>query len=172
MDKAMLKQFLTAGFVYNRHLNPTKAGTPQGGIISPILANMALDGLEMAIASRWHVTKRGISDKRRCNPHKVNFVRYADDVIVTAASEETAKEIAELINGFLKERGLDLSAGRIIIDQSYLRRYSAIWTTGCGICSGDGPRGGIRTSPEPGLPERTGIAKALGTGCSPWKGTG
>ena len=109
MDKAILKQFLTAGFVYNRHLNPTKAGTPQGGIISPLLANMTLDGLEMAIASRWHVTKRGIIDKRRCNPHKVNFVRYADDFIVTAASEETAKEIAELINGFLKERGLELS---------------------------------------------------------------
>jgi len=47
MDKAILKQFLKAGFVYNHHLNPTKAGTPQGGIISPLLANMALDGLEM-----------------------------------------------------------------------------------------------------------------------------
>jgi RNA-directed DNA polymerase len=70
---------------------------------------MTLDGLEMAIASKWHVTKRGIIDKRRCNPHKVNFVRYADDFIVTAASEETAKEIAELIKGFLKERGLELS---------------------------------------------------------------
>ena len=109
MDKAILKQFLKAGFVYNRHLNPTKAGTPQGGIISPILANMTLDGLEMAIASRFHVTKRGIIDKGRCNPHKVNFVRYADDFIVTAASEEIAKEIAVLVKGFLKERGLELS---------------------------------------------------------------
>jgi RNA-directed DNA polymerase len=109
MDKAILKQFLKAGFVYNRHLNPTKAGTPQGGIISPLLANMTLDGLEKAIASRWHVTKRGVIDKGRCNPHKVNFVRYADDFIVTAESEETAKEIAVEIKGFLKERGLELS---------------------------------------------------------------
>jgi RNA-directed DNA polymerase len=46
MDKSILTQFLKAGFVYNRHLNPTKAGTPQGGIISPILANMTLDGVE------------------------------------------------------------------------------------------------------------------------------
>ena len=46
MDKSILKQFLKAGFVYNRHLNPTKAGTPQGGIISPILANMTLDGIK------------------------------------------------------------------------------------------------------------------------------
>jgi RNA-directed DNA polymerase len=43
MDKSILTQFLKAGFVYKRHLNPTIAGTPQGGIISPILANMALD---------------------------------------------------------------------------------------------------------------------------------
>jgi len=109
MDKAILKQFLKPGFVYKRHLNPTKAGTPQGGIISPILANMALDGLERAIASRLHVTIRGIIDKGRCNPHKVNFVRYADDFIVTAASEEIANEIAVLVKGFLKDQGLELS---------------------------------------------------------------
>ncbi|KAF5433071.1 RNA-directed DNA polymerase [Candidatus Methanophagaceae archaeon] len=109
MDKAILKQFLKAGFVYKRHLNPTKAGTPQGGIISPILANMTLDGLEVAIASRYYVTKRGIIDKGRCNPHKVNFVRYADDFIVTAASEEIADELAVLVKSFLKERGLELS---------------------------------------------------------------
>ena len=109
MDKAILKQFLKAGFVYKRHLNPTKTGTPHGSIISPILANMALDGLEMTIASRCHATKSGIIDKGRCNLHKVNFVRYADDFIVTAASEEIANELAVLVKGFLKERGLELS---------------------------------------------------------------
>jgi RNA-directed DNA polymerase len=91
MDKSTLKQFLKAGFAYNRHLNPTTAGTPQGGIISPILANMTLDRLEEAIASVYHVGKNGVIDKTRYNPHKSNFVRYADDFIVTANSEETAK---------------------------------------------------------------------------------
>ena len=109
MDKSILTQFLKAGFVYNRHLNPTKAGTPQGGIISPILANMTLDGMEKAIASKYHVGKNGEIDKRQYNPHKVNFVRYADDFIVTADSEETAEGIAEVVKEFLAERGLELS---------------------------------------------------------------
>jgi len=109
MDKSTLKQFLKAGFVYNRHLNPITAGTPQGGIISPILANMTLDGMEKSISSVYHVGKNGKIDKSRYNPDKVNFVRYADDFIVTANSEEIAMELAELIKEFLKERGLELS---------------------------------------------------------------
>ena len=95
--------------MYNRHLNPTKAGTPQGGIISPILANMTLDGMEQAIASRYHVGKNGVIDKTRFNPEKVHFVRYADDFVVTATSKETAKDIAEVVKRFLAERGLELS---------------------------------------------------------------
>lgn len=114
MDKSILKQFLKAGFVYNRHLNPSKSGTPQGGIISPILANMALDGIEALIASNYYTSKYGRVDKRY-DRHKVNFVRYADDFIVTTDSEETAKEIAELIKSFLKERGLELSESKTLI---------------------------------------------------------
>ncbi len=93
----------------------TTAGTPQGGIISPILANMTLDGMDLVIASKYHVGKTGKIDKTRYNPHKVNFVRYADDFIATADSEETAKEIAELIKEFLKECGLELSEEKIHI---------------------------------------------------------
>jgi len=114
MDKSILKQFLKAGFVYNRHLHPTKAGTPQGGIISPILANMTLDGIEALIASNYYTSKYGKVDKRY-DRHKVNFVRYADDFIVTADSEDTAKEIAELIKSFLKVKGLELSESKTLI---------------------------------------------------------
>jgi RNA-directed DNA polymerase len=111
MDKSILRQFLKAGFIYKHHLNPTKAGTPQGGIISPILANMTLDGIEHEIAAKYYPGKSG-----KCrNSKKVNFLRYADDFFVTADSEETANEILELIEIFLKERGLELSEEKTLI---------------------------------------------------------
>ena len=57
MDQSILKQFFKAGFIYKHHLNTTKAGTPQGGIISPILANMTLDGIERAISEKYYTGK-------------------------------------------------------------------------------------------------------------------
>ncbi|WCK57550.1 group II intron reverse transcriptase/maturase (plasmid) [Aneurinibacillus sp. Ricciae_BoGa-3] len=114
MDKKVLKQFLKAGFVYKKELFPTDEGTPQGGIISPILANMTLDGIETIIKKRYWSNLKGTIDYRH-NKHKVNFVRYADDFIVTADSEETAKEIKHLIQSFLTERGLILSEDKTVI---------------------------------------------------------
>jgi RNA-directed DNA polymerase len=58
MEKSVLTQFLKAGFIYKRHLNPTKAGTPQGGTISPILANMTLDGLERLLLDEYPKKKK------------------------------------------------------------------------------------------------------------------
>jgi len=76
---------------------------------------MTLDWMEKASAAGYHVGKTGEIDKRRYNPHKVNFVRCAYDFIVTADSEETAKEIVELIKEFLKESGLELSEEKAYI---------------------------------------------------------
>lgn len=53
MDKIMLKKWLKCGFVFNKQLFPTEEGTPQGGIISPTLANMTLDGLQGLLAKRF-----------------------------------------------------------------------------------------------------------------------
>ena len=114
MDKTILKQFLKAGFIHKRHLNPTKVGTPQGGIISPTLANMTLDGIQGIIASKYYTSRSGKVDKKY-DRKKVNFLRYADDFIVTANSYETAQDIAELIIPFLKERGLELSEEKTLI---------------------------------------------------------
>ncbi len=115
MDKSVLKQFLKAGYVFNRHLFPTNAGTPQGGIISPILANMTLDGIENIIIDKYHRNKRGTIDRGHAAKFKVNFVRYADDFIVTAKTEEIAKEVKQLIKDFLNCRGLELSDEKTII---------------------------------------------------------
>lgn len=76
MDSAVLRKWLKAGFIEDRTLWPTEAGTPQGGIISPVLANMTLDGLEAELRRRFE------------QPAKVNVVRYADDFIITGRSKE------------------------------------------------------------------------------------
>ena len=64
MDKNILKQFLKAGFIYQRELFPTEEGTPQGGIISPILANMTLDGIEKKLVERFHTNALDKVDSR------------------------------------------------------------------------------------------------------------
>ncbi|SNQ61007.1 group II intron reverse transcriptase/maturase [Candidatus Methanoperedens nitratireducens] len=115
MDESVLKQFLKAGYIFDRHLFPTEAGTPQGGIISPILANMTLDGIEKLLADRYHKGKNGRTNKNHAAKYKVNFIRYADDFIITARTEEIAKEVKELIKGFLKDRGLELSDEKTLI---------------------------------------------------------
>ena len=102
MDNSILKQFLKAGYVFERHLFPTEAGTPQGGIISPILANMTLDGIEKMLADKFHRSKSGKMNSNHAAKYKVNFARYADDFIVTAKTEEIAKETKELIKRLFK----------------------------------------------------------------------
>ena len=106
-DKTVLRQWLKAGYLEHRTLFPTEAGTPQGGIISPTLANMTLDGLETLLTETF--PKQKWKDGKRWSP-KVNFVRYADDFIITGDSKELLEnEVRPLVEQFLKERGLTLS---------------------------------------------------------------
>jgi RNA-directed DNA polymerase len=104
MDKSMLRKWLKAGFMEKHVLNPTEEGTPQGGIVSPVLANLTLDGLEQALKDYIRPTTR------RGQKAKVHLIRYADDFIITASSKELlADEIKPLVARFLQERGLELS---------------------------------------------------------------
>ena len=79
MDKAILRKWLKAGYMEGHVLHPTEAGTPQGGICSPVIANLALDGLEARLRTAFprYVWGKG---KRTCP--KVNFIRLADDFMV------------------------------------------------------------------------------------------
>ena len=115
MNKRILKEFLKAGYVENFHLFPTEKGTPQGGPVSPIIGNIALNGLENALAKKFYSRLDGTIDKSHRNKHKINYVRLADDFVVTADSSETAHEIIELIQTFLDPRGLRLSEEKTLV---------------------------------------------------------
>lgn len=105
LPRQVLRQWLNCGYIESSTLFPTEAGTPQGGIISPILCNLALDGLQEVISI-------GRSKRRR----KLNFVRYADDFIVTGASREYLQdELLPALRSFLRERGLELSEEKTAI---------------------------------------------------------
>lgn len=107
-DTEVLRKWLAAGYVERRTLFPTKAGTPQGGIISPTLANLTLDGLERLLKQTFPRKDFG-RGRKKYNP-KVNLVRYADDFIITGTSREVLEgEVRPLVERFLNERGLQLS---------------------------------------------------------------
>ncbi|MCL5734941.1 MAG: group II intron reverse transcriptase/maturase [Actinobacteria bacterium] len=110
MDRAVLHRWLKAGFMEKRVLHPTDEGTPQGGVASPVLANMTLDGLEKLLRGRFPKLKH------RGKNAKVNVVRYADDVIVTGSSRELLEdEVKPLVEKFLGERGPGLSQEKTVI---------------------------------------------------------
>ena len=97
-DKAVLNKWLKAGFIETGKLFPTTEGTPQGGIVSPVICNMTLDGIASML-------------KEDFNQYKgIHFIRYADDFIVTGHSKEVLEDkIKPAITAFLKQRGLELS---------------------------------------------------------------
>jgi len=110
MDKKVLRDWLKAGYVENGKLFPTEAGTPQGGIASPTIANIALDGLEAALAERFGSTTRALKRSR------VRLVRYCDDFIITGASKGLLEnEVKPCVEAFLAERGLELSKEKTLI---------------------------------------------------------
>jgi RNA-directed DNA polymerase len=99
-QRKLIERWLKAGFVFKGKLNPTNAGTPQGGVCSPLLANIGLHGLETFIKST--------------NP-RLGVVRYADDFIVTARDKESLENAQVQIQQWLSKRGLELSTEKTLI---------------------------------------------------------
>jgi len=103
MEKRILKQWLKAGYIDRDVFYDTEAGTPQGGIASPVLANTTLDGLEATIINQPH---RGT--KRQA---KLHLIRFADDFVITGSNKALLSEDIEPgVVAFMAERGLSLSA--------------------------------------------------------------
>lgn len=109
MNKQVLQKWLKAGYFEGNTLFPTKSGTPQGGIISPVLSNLALDGLQAALKGLFRTV-------REARAAKVNFIRYADDFIITGSSKELLEQqVKPLVKNFLSQRGLELSETKTFI---------------------------------------------------------
>ncbi|WP_459918823.1 reverse transcriptase domain-containing protein [Desulfocicer niacini] len=113
MDNMILTKWLASGFMEDGKFFPTGRGTPQGGIASPILANMVLDGIKETAKSMAHVR-----DRRNGNTisSKINVIRYADDFIITGATRELLEDkVKPAIISFLTERKLSLSEEKTLI---------------------------------------------------------
>jgi RNA-directed DNA polymerase len=100
--KELIKQWLKAGYVDKKVFHETTSGTPQGGVISPLLANIALHGMEEALGVKygWGNTLRSTRA----------LVRYADDFVVFCESREDAEMARQILTEWLGKRGLVLSS--------------------------------------------------------------
>ncbi|TXT39066.1 MAG: RNA-directed DNA polymerase [Comamonadaceae bacterium] len=119
MDRQILQKWLKSGVVDAGQLQRTDDGTPQGGIISPTLANITLNGLETGL-TQFLREKLGTGKAAK---GKVHLTRYADDFVVTGSSKDLLETtVKPWIVEFLRERGLTLSKEKtriVHIDQGF-----------------------------------------------------
>src|SRR6516162_10492665 len=97
--RGMVRQWLKAGVIEDGILSPTGEGAPQGGVISPLLMNVALHGMESAAGVRYHRNGDAV-------PGCPLLVRYADDLIALCHSRQQAEEVQARLTGWLAPRGL------------------------------------------------------------------
>jgi RNA-directed DNA polymerase len=102
-----LRAWLKAGILDGDTLFPSDRGTPQGGAISPLLANIALHGLEELVQQRFPA--RRVKGEQL---HAATLIRYADDLVVLHATEEVVRQSQEVIATWLKEMGLELKPSK------------------------------------------------------------
>src|SRR6266705_3510891 len=104
-----VRGWLQAGVMDGQELFPTKEGTPQGGPLSPLLANIALHGLETAICSAFPRDKYVNGERIRWQPQ---VIRYADDFVVAHHEIEAIKEVQDIATQWLRELGLELKPSK------------------------------------------------------------
>jgi RNA-directed DNA polymerase len=119
LGRELIKQWLKTGYLEEGKFFATESGTPQGGVISPLLSNIALHGLEDILNSYVretlyeHTVKigkwKGIVNRQYLKSKIYGYSRYADDFIITAKSKEEIDAIIPVVSQFLKERGLNFN---------------------------------------------------------------
>lgn len=96
--------------------NPTSKGTPQGGIISPLLANIALHGLDEALGIKYKAHKLKNNNISYYNSlSKYVMVRYADDFVILCKNKEDAEEVYNLLIPYLEDKGIVLAEDKTCI---------------------------------------------------------
>jgi RNA-directed DNA polymerase len=108
-----IRRWLKAGVVELGTLKAATMGTPQGGVISPLLANIALDGMERLFGAERPDGRQVVPSLRKGNDRGISLIRYADDFVVTAPSREVLEnDVVPRLAVFLADRGLELSAAK------------------------------------------------------------
>mgnify|MGYP000196787747 CR=1 FL=1 len=120
--RRQVRAWLKAGVMDGKQLFPTSEGTPQGGVISPLLANIALHGMEKRIKQYADTlpTKRG--KNRLDNFRSLNLIRYADDFVILHEDIAVVQRCKEIISEWLQGMGLELKPSKTRLTHT-LKRY-------------------------------------------------
>jgi RNA-directed DNA polymerase len=102
--KRQIKAWLKSGVMDSGQLFPTNEGTPQGGVISPLLANIALHGME----NRIKQAAETLPGTKRDNRWATSLIRYADDFVIIHKNKDFVIKCQEIIADWLKDMGLEL----------------------------------------------------------------
>jgi RNA-directed DNA polymerase len=107
--RKLIKNWLKAGYVENTVFNVTETGTPQGGIVSPLLANIALHGMEETLGVVYQTSKDGGKTRTRRKRGTASVVKYADDFLIFCETREEAESMYQKLIPYLNNRGLELA---------------------------------------------------------------
>ncbi len=118
--RRVVKGWLKAGIMEKGRLFSSEQGTPQGGCISPLLANIALHGMEQALQEALPAYTRTEAGKRVY--YRVNLIRYADDLVVLHADLTQLQKAKALLEAWLLPMGLELKPSKTRITHT-LQEY-------------------------------------------------
>ena len=105
----LIGKWIKAGYVDNGVFNETEFGSGQGSIVSPLLANIALMGMEDILGIKYKPVKSNGKIVSHTNSTKYTLVFYADDFVVMCNTQKDAEDVYELLKPYLDKRGLELS---------------------------------------------------------------